>query len=71
LFEWNVDSKYGNHFHITPDGKNRFIHPETGDTKKLDLHDSRIGKIRCNYDTHEAYIPLELDSINKKMYLHR
>ncbi|NHM33614.1 DNRLRE domain-containing protein [Neobacillus terrae] len=32
LFEWNKDLKYGDHFHITPDGKNRLIHPETGDT---------------------------------------
>jgi hypothetical protein len=32
LFEWNKDKKYGDHFHITPDGKNRLTHPETGDT---------------------------------------
>lgn len=32
MFEWNADPKYGDHFHITPDGKNRFTHPGTGDT---------------------------------------
>lgn len=32
VYEWNRDAKYGDHFHLTPDGKSRVEHPETGDT---------------------------------------
>ncbi len=32
VYEWNKDIKYGDHYHLTPDGKNRMEHPETGDT---------------------------------------
>lgn len=32
IFEWNDDPKYGDHFHITPDGKNRYVNPLTDDT---------------------------------------
>ena len=32
LFEWNEDLQYGEHYHITPDGKNRIPHPTTGNT---------------------------------------
>ena len=32
VYEWNADAKYGNHYHYTPDGKNRAVHPDTGDT---------------------------------------
>ncbi len=32
IFEWNLDIKYGDHFHITPDGKNRIVSPLTNDT---------------------------------------
>lgn len=32
LFEWNEDLQYGEHYHITPDGKNRILHPITGNT---------------------------------------
>jgi len=32
VYEWNADPKYGNHYHVTPDGKNRIPHPDTGDT---------------------------------------
>ncbi|MRN53615.1 hypothetical protein [Paenibacillus monticola] len=31
VYEWNKDVKYGDHFHLTPDGKNRMEHPETGE----------------------------------------
>jgi RHS repeat-associated protein len=32
VYEWNADPKYGNHYHVTPDGKNRIPHPDTGNT---------------------------------------
>jgi len=32
IYEWNADAKYGDHYHYTPDGKNRATHPDTGDT---------------------------------------
>ncbi|KRQ86779.1 tRNA nuclease WapA precursor [Caloramator mitchellensis] len=32
IYEWNADAKYGDHYHYTPDGKNRMPHPDTGDT---------------------------------------
>ena len=31
-WEWNKDPKYGDHYHRTPDGKNRIRHPTSGDT---------------------------------------
>jgi len=31
IYEWNADPIYGDHYHITPDGKNRIPHPDTGD----------------------------------------
>ena len=34
--------------------------------KDLDLHDSKLTEIICNYDTHEVNIPLKLDYLNKK-----
>ena len=32
VYEWNADPTYGDQYHVTPDGKNRMPHPDTGDT---------------------------------------
>lgn len=34
VYEWNADPKYGNHYHVTPDGKNRIPHPDRRHTYK-------------------------------------
>lgn len=33
VYEWNADPKYVNHYHVTPDGKNRMPHLDIGDTQ--------------------------------------
>ncbi|MCG8538611.1 MAG: hypothetical protein MJA82_01565 [Clostridia bacterium] len=33
---------------------------------ELDMHDGKLGEIKCDYANHEVWIPIELDSPKKR-----
>lgn len=33
---------------------------------ELDVHDGKLGEIKCDYINHEVWIPIELDSSKKR-----